>query len=117
MGRVKPVLFSTGGGSQVFWQGKKLHHVASINIQAKLPVKINLNYSQVSKNLYKKNYLLPTDIIVSLDPCPLSPKFGCFRAGFWYKIILGDPGADSGDEEKYKRAEKYMARRKVKNGE
>ena len=31
--------------------------------------------------------------------------------------ILGDPGADSGDEEKSKRAEKYMARRKVKNGE
>ena len=31
--------------------------------------------------------------------------------------ILGDPGADSGDEEKSKRAEKYMERRKVKNGE
>ena len=31
--------------------------------------------------------------------------------------ILGDPGADSGDEEKSKRSEKYMARRKVKNGE
>ena len=31
--------------------------------------------------------------------------------------ILGDPGADSGDEEKSKRVEKYMARRKVKNGE
>ena len=33
------------------------------------------------------------------------------------RFILGDPGADSGDEEKSKRAEKYMARRKVKNGE
>ena len=33
------------------------------------------------------------------------------------EYILGDPGADSGDEEKSKRAEKYMARRKVKNGE
>ena len=31
--------------------------------------------------------------------------------------ILGDPGADSGDEEKSNRAEKYMARRKVKNSE
>ena len=31
--------------------------------------------------------------------------------------ILGDPGADSGDEEKSKRAEKYMVRRKIKNGE
>ena len=31
--------------------------------------------------------------------------------------ILGDSGADSGDEEKSKRAEKYMAQRKVKNGE
>ena len=34
-----------------------------------------------------------------------------------FASILGDPGADSGDEEKSKRAEKYMARRKVKNGE
>ena len=33
------------------------------------------------------------------------------------RVILGDPGADSGHEEKSKRAEKYMARRKVKNGE
>ena len=32
-------------------------------------------------------------------------------------IILGDPGADSGDEEKSKRAEKCMVRRKVMNGE
>ena len=37
-----------------FLQGKKLLHVASIlYIQAKLQVKINLNYLQVSKNLYK----------------------------------------------------------------
>ena len=36
---------------------------------------------------------------------------------FKFKLILGDPGADSGDEEKSKRVEKYMARRKVKNGE
>ena len=34
----------------------------------------------------------------------------------WVDSILGDPWADSGDEEKSKRAEKYMARRKVKNG-
>ena len=32
-------------------------------------------------------------------------------------LILADPGADSGDEQKSKRAEKYMARRKGKNGE
>ena len=38
------------------------------------------------------------------------------NAGYMH-AILGDPGADSGDEEKSKRAEKYMARRKVKNGE
>ena len=31
--------------------------------------------------------------------------------------ILGDPGADSGGEGKSKRAEKYMERSKVKNGE
>ena len=35
----------------------------------------------------------------------------------WTGAILGDSGADSGDEEKSKRAEKYMAQRKVKNGE
>ena len=34
-----------------------------------------------------------------------------------FDSILGDPGADSGDEEQSKRAEKHMARRKVKNGE
>ena len=37
------------------------------------------------------------------------------RNGMWH--ILGDPGADSGDEEKSKWAGKYMARRTVKNGE
>ena len=37
-----------------FWYGKKLLHAASIlYIQAKLQVKINLNYLKVSKNLYK----------------------------------------------------------------
>ena len=52
LGRDKPVLFSTGGGSQFFWPGKKSLHVASIlYIQAKLPVKINLNYLRMSTNL------------------------------------------------------------------
>ena len=60
----------------VFLARKKLLHVTSIlYIQTKLPVKINLNYLQVSKNLCIKNYLLPTNIIVSLDPCLLSPIF------------------------------------------
>ena len=64
------------GRVTVFLARKKLLPVASISyIQAKLPVKINLNYLQVSKNLYIKNYLLPTNIIVSLDLCPLSPIF------------------------------------------
>ena len=40
------------------------------------------------KNLCIKIHLLPTSIIVSLEPCPLSPIFWCFRAGFWYKISL-----------------------------
>ena len=44
------------GRVTVFLARKKLPHVASIlYIQAKLPVKINLNYLQVSKNLYIKN--------------------------------------------------------------
>ena len=43
------------GRVTVFWQRKKLLHVASIlYVQPKLPVKINLNYLQVSKNLYIK---------------------------------------------------------------
>ena len=35
----------------------------------------------------------------------------------WDTCILGYPGVDSGGEGKSKRAEKNMARRKVKNGE
>ena len=73
----------------VFLARKKLLHVTSIlYIQAKLPVKINLNYLQVWKNLYTKNYLLPTNIIVSVDPCPLSPIFWCFRSGFGDLLLL-----------------------------
>ena len=40
-----------------------------------------------------------------------------FSSKFPVGNILGDPGADKGGEGKFKRAEKYMARRKVKNGE
>ena len=60
-----------------FLARKKLLRVASIlYIQAKLPVEINLNYfTGVKKFTYQKNYLLATNIIVSLDPCPLSPIF------------------------------------------
>ena len=46
-----------------------------------------------------------------------SEDFKMYYLEFEDFTILGDPGADSGDEEKSKRAEKYMARRKVKNGE
>ena len=60
LGRVKPVLFSTGEGAQFILARKNLLHVASIlYIQAKLPVKINLNYLQVSKNLYIKKLSSP----------------------------------------------------------
>ena len=58
------------------------------SVQAKLPVKINLNYLQVSKIYISKNYLLLTNIIVSLDPCPLSPIFWCFRVGFCDLLLL-----------------------------
>ena len=79
------------GRVTVFLARKKLPHVASIlYIQAKLPVKINLNYLQVSKNLYIKNFLLPTNIIVSVDPCPLSPIFWCFCTGFC-DLLLSKP--------------------------
>ena len=37
-----------------------------------------------------KNYLLPTNIIISLDPCPLSPIFWCFRTEFW-DLLLSKP--------------------------
>ena len=64
------------GRVAVFLARKKLLQVASIlYIQAKLPVKINPNYLKVSKIFLSKNYLLPTNIIVSLDLCPLSPRF------------------------------------------
>ena len=48
------------GRVTVFLARKKILHVASIlYIQAKLPVKINLNYLQVSKNLYIKKLSSP----------------------------------------------------------
>ena len=78
-GGVLSNFFKNWGGSNLFYSQpreghsflarKKLLHVAPIsNIQAKQPVKINLNYLQV---YISKNYLLPTNIIVSLDPCLL----------------------------------------------
>ena len=83
------------GRVTVFLARKKLLHFASIlYIQAKLPDKVNLNYLQVSKNLYIKNYLLPTNIIVSLDPCPLSPgvlwfiAFKASRTSHWHFLFL-----------------------------
>ena len=49
----KPALFSTREGHSSFWHGKKLLHVASIlYIQAKLPIKVNLDHLQVSKSLH-----------------------------------------------------------------
>ena len=48
------------GRVTVFLARKKILHVASIlYIQAKLPVKINLNYLQLSKNLYIKKLSFP----------------------------------------------------------
>ena len=48
------------GRVTVFLARKKLPHVASIlYIQAKLPVKINLNYLQLSKNLHIKKLSSP----------------------------------------------------------
>ena len=69
-GRVLSNFFTNWEGSNLFYflhvEGhrffgkEKLLHVASIlYIQAKLPVKINLNYLQVSKNLYIKKLSSP----------------------------------------------------------
>ena len=69
-GRVLSKFFTNWGGSNlfilkrgrvtVFLARKKLLHFASIlYIQAKLPVKINVNYLQVSKNLYIKKLSSP----------------------------------------------------------
>ena len=55
-GRVLSNFFTNWEGSNPFYS----HHVACIlYIQAKLPVKINLNYLQVSKNLYIKKLSSP----------------------------------------------------------
>ena len=54
---VNVFFFIRNRGRVFFWQGKKLLRVASIlyiHVQAKLPVKINLNYLQVSKYYIKK---------------------------------------------------------------
>ena len=62
------------------------------------------NYSELQKYMmYITKYKKP----VCLD----------FVVKVCFVVILGDPGADSGDKAKSKRAEKYMARRKVKNRE
>ena len=69
-GRVISKFLSNCGGSNLFYSQpgeghsflgkKKLLHVASIlYIQAKLPVKINLNYLQLSKNLHIKKLSSP----------------------------------------------------------
>ena len=69
-GRVLSKFFTNWGASNlfilkrgrvtVFLARKKLLHFASIlYIQAKLPVKINVNYLQVSKNLYIKKLSSP----------------------------------------------------------
>ena len=42
------------------------------------------------ENLYIKIHLLPTNIIVSLEPCPLSPIFWCFRSGSGIKSVSGE---------------------------
>ena len=48
------------GRVTVFLARKKFLHVAfMLYIQAKLPVKINLNYLQLSKNLYMKKQSSP----------------------------------------------------------
>ena len=63
----------------------------NLYIQAKLQVKINQNYSQVSK-YYIKKLSSPTNILVFLDPCPFSSIYilmaVMFPRGFWYKISL-----------------------------
>ena len=52
----------------------KCIEISKLYMQAKLPVETNLNYLQVSK-YYIKKLSCPTNIIVSLDPYPLSSKF------------------------------------------
>ena len=54
------LLYSQPGEGHSFLARKKFLQVASIlYIQAKVPVKINLNYLQVSKNLYIKKLSSP----------------------------------------------------------
>ena len=55
--------------------------------------------------------LFQTQLLIILSDPVAKRKVQCIQ------YILGDPGADSGGEGKSKGAEKYRARRKVKNGE
>ena len=60
IGRGQTCFILNRGRVTVFFGKEKLLHVASIlYIQAKLPVKINLNYLQVSKNSYIKKLSSP----------------------------------------------------------
>ena len=68
-GRVLSNFFTNWGGSNLFysqlgeghsffWRGQN-YSMSILYTQAKLPVKINLNYLQVSKNLYIKKLSSP----------------------------------------------------------
>ena len=60
LGSDKPFFILNRGRVTVFLARKKLLYVASIfYIQAKLPVKINLNYLRMSKSLYVKKLSSP----------------------------------------------------------
>ena len=72
----------------------------------------------VSLALLHNSFLLVTGMFFLHEKCEEKRHtFACLLMKSRMRNILGDPGADSGDEEKSKRAKKYMARRKVKNGE
>ena len=80
--RVLSKFFANWGGSNLFYSQPGEGH--SFFGKEK-----NIIYA-CRKIYISKNYLLPTNIIVSLDPYPPSPIFWCFRAGFC-DLLLSKP--------------------------
>ena len=73
------------GRVTVFLVRKKLLHVVLFCIYKQSYQSRSIEITYRCRKIYiSKNYLLRTNIIVSLDPCPLSPLFWCFRGVLWF---------------------------------
>ena len=94
IGEVKPVLFSTGPSEGHRFFGKEkitpcmslLFCIYKQSCQSRL---IEISY-RCRKVYISKDYLLPINIIVSLDPCRFNPYFDVSARGSGIKSVSGE---------------------------